>query len=63
MIGRSADPVVNSSTHFFWLFFQAFVASLVGIWLAASTACAFGAEPPQGMPLRIAVNTCRPTDT
>ncbi|HEX7565395.1 MAG TPA: transporter substrate-binding domain-containing protein [Bradyrhizobium sp.] len=56
MIARGAELIVNYQTSSFRLFFRVCFASLLpGVWLAASMACAVGAELPQAAPLRIAV--------
>jgi ABC-type amino acid transport substrate-binding protein len=52
MIARIADVVVHYLTPSSRLIFTRLV---LGAWLAAPMACAFGAEPPQAAPLRVAV--------
>jgi hypothetical protein len=61
MIARGADLIVNCLTHSLPSVFRFFSAHLLpGVWLAASMACAVGAEPPQAAPLRIAVYDVAP---
>jgi polar amino acid transport system substrate-binding protein len=52
MIARIADLVVHYLTPSSRLIFTRLA---LGAWLAAPMACAFGAEPPQAAPLRVAV--------
>jgi polar amino acid transport system substrate-binding protein len=61
MIARGVNRIVNRPTHSFQLLFLVLVVRLLlGAWLATSTICAFGAEPPQAAPLRIAVYDVAP---
>jgi polar amino acid transport system substrate-binding protein len=52
MIARIADVIVHYLTPSPRLIF---IRLVLGAWLAVPVACAFGAEPPQAAPLRIAV--------
>jgi polar amino acid transport system substrate-binding protein len=52
MIARIADLVVHYLTPSSRLIFTRLA---LGAWLAVPMACAFGAEPPQAAPLRVAV--------
>lgn len=61
MFARGSVRLVNGLTLTSkWLFRILFARLLLGAWLATSIACAFGAEPPQAAPLRIAVYDVAP---
>jgi polar amino acid transport system substrate-binding protein len=61
MIARVSARIVHCWTHSAILLFRVLFARLVlGTWLATSSVCAFGAEPPQAALLRVAVYNVPP---